>query len=210
MKPPREAAGLGQAGELAQSLAELGESEAACFFLSLKSPLKPPEPKRYSNPSKKTLSRTVKRVDSGALGLSRNAFPYNPPITSLLLSTYSGTLPPETDKPAPSAYKPPAQSQRAEASSPEVIGGDSSTQTGSTQAPAPLPFTPAPRVEYRDLCEYHASLTAYIEREAPEMRAIGDSDALSELETLAGKMLDRMGELEAQGAHLTGSAGGSL
>ena len=62
--------------------------------------------------------------------------------------------------------------------------------------------------EYRELCEAHASLTAYIEREAPEMRARGEHDALDELEKIAGAMLDRIFELYAQGAHL-GSAGGA-
>ena len=69
-----------------------------------------------------------------------------------------------------------------------------------------IPFTPAPAVEYRDLCEWHASLTAYIEREGPEMRSHGRPDELAELEKIAGAMLDRLGELEALG--VLGTAGG--
>ncbi|WP_279538502.1 hypothetical protein [Deinococcus radiodurans] len=40
------------------------------------------------------------------------------------------------------------------------------------------------------------------------MRARGEYDALGELEKIAGRLLDRLSELQASGAHL-GSAGGA-
>lgn len=60
-----------------------------------------------------------------------------------------------------------------------------------------IPFTPDPRREYAELCEAHASLTAYIEQEGPEMRASGQHDALAELERAADAQLDRLTELHA-------------
>jgi hypothetical protein len=64
--------------------------------------------------------------------------------------------------------------------------------------PHRIPFTPAPREAYQTLCEDHASLTAYIEREAPEMRASGQHDALAELEQVAAAQWERLRELHAQ------------
>ncbi|MDV6376091.1 hypothetical protein [Deinococcus arenicola] len=63
-----------------------------------------------------------------------------------------------------------------------------------------IPFTPSPEREREELCEQHASLTAYIAREGPEMRASGQHDALGELETIEAAQWARLREL--------GSAGG--
>ncbi|WP_027459693.1 hypothetical protein [Deinococcus murrayi] len=76
---------------------------------------------------------------------------------------------------------------------------------GST--PAPTPFTPDPAAEYRELCDLLTSLTAYLESEAPELRATGEGAALAELERLAAAMLGRIGEQHAQGAHLVPQGG---
>lgn len=64
--------------------------------------------------------------------------------------------------------------------------------------PHRIPFTPSPRVEYQELCEQHTSLTVYLEREAPEMRASGQHDALAELERVAAAQWERLQELYAQ------------
>lgn len=54
--------------------------------------------------------------------------------------------------------------------------------------------------EYRDLCRCHALLDEYISREAPQERVVGQWDSiLKRSKTLAGRMLDRMAELEDQG-----------
>lgn len=203
MKPPREAGtGRGQAGGLAHSLTESTASGAACFFVTLKTPKKPLKPNFYSGPSEFLPSGTVFEYTASVWGLSRNSSPQNPPKTRGLLSTYSRTTQAQNENPAPSAPKPLTLPQRVEASSPEVLGGNGST-------PTLTPFSPSPRVEYQTLCAQHASLTEYIEREAPEMRARGEHDALGELEKIAGAMLDRISELHASGAHL-GSAGGDV
>lgn len=73
--------------------------------------------------------------------------------------------------------------------------------------PPNIPFTPDPRREYQDLCEQHDSLSAYIEREGPEMRASGQHAELEELERLEAAMHARINELYAQGASV-GSAEG--
>lgn len=59
-----------------------------------------------------------------------------------------------------------------------------------------IEFTPAPA---RELREQHASLRAYIECEAPELRASGEHEILAELERIAAQMLDRLGKLEGFG-----------
>lgn len=61
-----------------------------------------------------------------------------------------------------------------------------------------IPFTPSPLQEYRQLCADQESLTVYIEREAPEMRAGGQGDALDELRRLSDAMHARIIELHAQ------------
>ncbi|CAM3982254.1 hypothetical protein [Deinococcus frigens] len=66
-----------------------------------------------------------------------------------------------------------------------------------------IPFTPSPEREREELCEQHANLTAYIQREAPELRASGQGDALGELERIEAAQWARLRELESMG-----SAGG--
>lgn len=58
-----------------------------------------------------------------------------------------------------------------------------------------IPFTPSPRQEYAQLSADHESLTAYIEREGPEMRATGQGDALDELHRLNDALALRLDEL---------------
>lgn len=200
MKPPREAGtGRGQAGGLARSLTESTASGAACFSVSLKTPKKPLKPISTPAASEFLPSGTVFEYTASVWGLSRNTSPKTPPKTRGLLFTYSRTTQAQNENPAPSAPKPLTLPQRVEASSPEVLGGNGST-------PTLTPFSPSPRVEYQTLCAQLAGLEAYLEREAPEMRARGEHDALGELEKIAGAMLDRISELHASGAHL-GSAG---
>lgn len=204
MKPPRVAGeGRGQAGGLAQSLPESTASGAACFFVCVKTPQKPLEPVFYSGADEKTPAQTGKRVENAGRGLVENAAPQNPPITSRSTPTHSHTAQGERENTAPSAQKPAPLPPLGVESRAEVIGG-----AGSTPTPQVLAFTPSPRAEYREACELHASLSEYIEREAPEMRARGELDALGELEKIAGRLLDRLSELQASGAHL-GSAGGA-
>ncbi len=74
--------------------------------------------------------------------------------------------------------------------------------------PPLIPFTPSLATEYRNLCEYHASLETYLERERAELLDQGEGEALTELERLSSAMLDRISELHALGAHL-GRAGGA-
>jgi hypothetical protein len=71
--------------------------------------------------------------------------------------------------------------------------------------PPNIEFTTAPAREYAELCEQHASLTAYIEREAPELRASGEHEILAELQRIEAQMLDRLVKLKAQG-RATGDA----
>lgn len=61
-----------------------------------------------------------------------------------------------------------------------------------------IPFTD-PRREYRETCEQHAALTAYLEREAPEMRASGQHEALAELEQLEAALFERVQDLYQRG-----------
>ncbi len=210
MKGPRWAAGLGQADGLTQSLNEVTANGAACIFVFLKRPLKPLKPISYSPGSTKTPSSTAKTVEKNGEVLVESAPPQNPPITSVLLATQSSTLPPELGKTAPSGHKPLTLPQRVEASSPEVLGGTVSIDRSVSQGgPLPvIPFTPDPGREYAGLCEYAASLEAYLERERAALRATGEGRALDELGRLLSAMLDRISELHAQGAHLTGTAGG--
>lgn len=136
--------------------------------------------------------------------MSRNAAPHIAPITSRPTPTRSHTAQAPSEKTAPSAEKPLTLPPMGVEGSPGGFrGAGFSTPTPTPQA---LAFTPAPRALYREVCELHASLSEYIEREAPEMRARGEHDALAELEKIAGQMLDRISELHASGAHL-GSAG---
>jgi hypothetical protein len=58
-----------------------------------------------------------------------------------------------------------------------------------------IPFTVSPDREREELEGQHASLTAYIQREAPEMRASGQHDALGELEAIEAAMWARLMEL---------------
>lgn len=204
MKPPHMAGtGRGQAGGLAQSLPESTASGAACIFVCVKAPQKPLKPVFYSGAEAKTPAQTGKTVENGAGGLSRIVSPPTAPITSRPTPTHTGTAQGEREKPAPSAQKlftlPPLG---------EGSPGGFRGEVFSTPTPQVLAFTPSPRVLYRELCEQHASLSEYIEREAPEMRARGEYDALGELEKIAGRLLDRLSELQASGAHL-GSAGGA-
>ena len=197
MMTPREQAGRGQAGGLAQSLPEVNASGAACISVCVQTPQKPLKPLGYSE----NRAQTVKN----SRGFVEVEFTSNPAITSRSTPTRTGTAQGEHKKTAPSAQKLLALPPLGVEGSPGGFRGAGFSTPTRPQAPA---FTPSPSAEYRDLCEYHASLSEYLEREAPEMRARGEHGALSELETLAGKMLDRLSELEAQGAHLIGTAGG--
>lgn len=58
-----------------------------------------------------------------------------------------------------------------------------------------IEFTPTPTREYAELYEQHATLTAYIEREAPELRAAGKLAALEVLEHVAAQLLDRLNKM---------------
>lgn len=196
MKPPRVAAGQGQGrGGLAHILPGKAASGAARFFLFPKRPQKPLKPLGYSQ----TLSSTAKTSRS----FENRFLLQNPPEPRSYSPTLPGTAAGEGEKAAPSAEEPltlPCSESRSSA------GGFGGVPFST---PTPIPFTPSPPVEYRNLCESHASLAAYIEREGPEMRASGQGEALGELERLADAMQDRISELHAQGLDL-GSAGGGV
>lgn len=62
-----------------------------------------------------------------------------------------------------------------------------------------IPFAPSPERKREELCDQHASLTAYIQRGAPETRAGGQHDALGELESIEAAVWVRPRELESAG-----------
>lgn len=195
MKPPRETAGRdGQAGGPADTVPEQGDTGAAPFSLPLTTPLKPPEPLGYSQTSSQTAKNSRSFVEPVLLD--------NPPITPGATPTHPGSAGSEAGKPAPSAPKPLSLPPLLYLRPPSSAGGYRRVP-GST--PPRTAFTPSPAVEYVNLCRYHASLDAYLERERPHMLSQGDGAGLAELDRLAGAMLDRLSELEAQGAHRTGS-----